>query len=268
MDGEFDRVRLLPINVIRTGMKEEQQHIIRGDGYPAYQISVCFDGCGKFISGSGEYEVGRGDAFMFAPKAAHEYYPTSKKWSLYFFVFTGDCLEGMFRYFKFEPTEVFLSSGAENYRELCDMSTALTESGNDYRRSLCVYTLLGTLSGMKRAKPKSADGRDDFFSKLAPVADYIINKYKSVITLDELARAANVSKSYLCRTFSEAYGATPIKYLQNYRIDRAKQLLISTDMTMKKLARETGFNDTSFFCRTFKKYEGMTPEQFRRLHND
>ena len=61
---------------------------------------------------------------------------------------------------------------------------------------------------------------------------------------------------------------TPIKYLQNYRIDIAKQLLISTYIKTKLLCEEVGFNDTSYFCLTFRQSEGMTPEEFRSLHKD
>ncbi|MBP3360369.1 MAG: helix-turn-helix transcriptional regulator [Clostridia bacterium] len=269
MKGEFDRGRLLPINVIRTGFKEHQYHVIRNEGYAAYQISVCVDGEGKFVSRNEERSICRGDVFLFSPRVPHEYYPVSKRWQMYFFVFAGDCTENVFRYFDFSEVEVFSVKNDEENKRILELCRILNETGDDYIRSLRIYELMGILARQRRSSPSAAKlDSNERYKKMAPVLDYIRNNYKEPLTLDELAEMIDVSKSYLCRIFRNAYGVTPIKYLQNYRISRAKQLLISTDIKLKYLCREVGFNDISYFCLIFRQYEGMTPEEFRSLHND
>lgn len=267
MPGEIDREKLLPINVIRTGFKEHQYHVIRNNGYAAYQISVCVGGEGRFIYENREHLIKPGDVFVFSPRTPHEYYPTTNEWKIYFFVFTGDCIENLFRYFKFEQAEVFSAGNYdEEFRELCNK---LMDTDDDYLRSMYVYEMIGMLSLLSKHNPESAVlAGSERYRKTAPVLDYIRKNYKKQISLDELAELIDVSKSYLCRVFRETYHMTPIKYLQNYRIDRAKELLISTDIKTKFLCEEVGFNDTSYFCMTFRKSEGMTPEEFRNLHND
>lgn len=267
MPTEIDREKLLPINVIRTGFKEHQYHVIRNDGYAAYQISVCTSGEGIFVHGNREHTVRKGDVFLFSPRTAHEYYPVSAEWSLYFFVFTGECIENLFRYFRFGQAEVF--STGENYEKIKKLSINLENTSDDYLRSLYIYEMLGIIASLSKHNPESAFlAEDERYRKTAPVLDYIRKNYKNPISLDELAELINVSKSYLCRIFRTTYNMTPIKYLLNYRIDRAKQLLISTDIKMKYLCEEVGFNDISYFCMAFRQSEGMTPEEFRNLHKD
>lgn len=266
MLGEIDLEKLLPLYVIRTGYKQHQYHVIRSDGYPAYQISVCTGGEGKFISENSEHTIKKGDIFLFSPRVPHEYYPITQSWSIYFFVFLGDCAENLMRYCNFGGYEVFTAQNSEKTLSVCEK---LSSSADDFEKSQLLYELFAIMRGLARSQP-SADAlsRNEHFRKTAPVIDYIRKNYKEPIALDELAQLLDVSKSYLCRVFKAAYNMTPIKYLQNYRIDRAKQLLISTDMKMKLLCDEVGFNDTSYFCMTFKRAEGMTPEEFRNLHND
>jgi len=204
---------------------------------------------------------------MFSPRVAHEYYPVSKRWKLYFFVFSGDAVENIFKYFKFEDCGVFhAGEKKEKIHELC---RRLDETRDDYLTSLYLYELLGIIAGLGKNSPTSAlPEADAHFKRIAPVIDYIRENYKQPIILEELAELIDVSKSYLCRIFKETYGMTPIKYLQSFRIKRAKKLLRSTDIRLKLLCEEVGFNDTSYFCLIFREHEGMTPEEYRNLHSD
>lgn len=266
MPDELYSEKQLPIYIIRTGFKEHQYHVIRSEGYPAYQISVCTGGEGKFISEGQEHTISSGDIFMFSPRVPHEYYPISQNWSLYFFVFLGDALENLMQYCKLGNCEVFASDNNVKINNICQI---LLRSTDEFEKSEGIYSLFGEMRRLARRQPSAAAlDRNEQFRRMTPVTDYIKKNYKQTVSLDDLAELINVSKSYLCRCFKAAYGITPIKYLMNYRLDRAKQLLISTDIKMKLLCEEVGFNDTSYFCMAFRRSEGMTPEEFRNLHND
>lgn len=56
---------------------------------------------------------------------------------------------------------------------------------------------------------------------------------------------------------------TPIEYLNYYRLERASYLLTSTDLPVTQVAMDCGFNDLSYFIRSFKKYRGITPKKYR-----
>ena len=266
---ESEREKLLPVHVIRAGFKERQFHITRNDEFAAYQISVCTGGSGKFLCGGKEHEILEGDVFMFSPRMPHEYYPTSNKWQMYFVVFGGEGADNVAEFLRFEKSEVRTCPDLSVKIKTKDICESILKSDDAYERSLLLYKLLGNvpLFSKKQYGAESME-RQKIDIKIRPVVAFIEKNYKSPVSLDEMAELIDVSKSYLCRVFKQAYGITPVTFLLNFRISKAKQLLISTDMKIRLLAAECGFNDTSYFCMMFKKSEGMTPEEFRTLHKD
>jgi AraC-like DNA-binding protein len=76
-----------------------------------------------------------------------------------------------------------------------------------------------------------------------------------------------VTPQYLARLFRRFLGCSPYEYLTNYRINRARELLVSNPrLEVQQIARQTGFSDTSHFIAMFKKATGVTPLEFRRLN--
>lgn len=82
--------------------------------------------------------------------------------------------------------------------------------------------------------------------------------------LDDAAQMIGYSKRYMCRRFSEEMGVSILQYITMLRIDKAKELLLSSDHSVRDIAALLYFNDSARFCKTFKKYTGMTPTQYRR----
>lgn len=92
----------------------------------------------------------------------------------------------------------------------------------------------------------------------------IENKYFDAITLQELADAAFISKTECIRCFKTITGRTPIQYLVEYRIQKAAELLISTDMNVSKIGERCGFLEMSYFSRCFRRHYAMTPSEYRK----
>lgn len=98
------------------------------------------------------------------------------------------------------------------------------------------------------------------------VIHYIEAHYASPITLDELAGIANFSKYHLCRKFKEVTHTGIVNYILSYRIEKAKELLKQADSRFVfEIAQAVGFNDASYFNRTFKKFTGYTPNEYQKL---
>ena len=93
---------------------------------------------------------------------------------------------------------------------------------------------------------------------------YIRNSYDTPITLMDIANSAGISPKYLCTFFKEMTGKTPFEYLNAYRIERAARKLINTDLPVTQIAYMCGFNDLSYFIKTFKQIKGVTPKNFRK----
>ena len=88
--------------------------------------------------------------------------------------------------------------------------------------------------------------------------------YDKELSLGELSRKYYISNVYLCVKFKEYTGKTFVRYLTEYRIQRAAELLTNTSMRISEIAGKTGFEDGSYFSKTFKKEKGMTPAEYRK----
>lgn len=93
--------------------------------------------------------------------------------------------------------------------------------------------------------------------------EYIHQKLVEKISLDELAGNANVTNSYLCKQFKKSTGLTVVEYINRHRIELAKELLTSRNVKVIEIAYETGFQSLSQFNRSFQRYTGQSPTEFK-----
>jgi two-component system response regulator YesN len=85
------------------------------------------------------------------------------------------------------------------------------------------------------------------------------------ITLQCISDNFNLSISKISRTFKKKYNTTIMQYIDSLRMEKAKQLLRDTEMLIKDIIEECGYNDFSNFMRKFKNIEGITPSEYRQL---
>lgn len=85
----------------------------------------------------------------------------------------------------------------------------------------------------------------------------------SNLSINELAKLSNLSLSSFKREFKATYNDSPLSYINNKRIEKAKGLLQNTTLTISNIAYDIGFNDPQYFTRTFKKNTGINPRDFR-----
>lgn len=102
--------------------------------------------------------------------------------------------------------------------------------------------------------------------RIKTALEYIEQKYQSEISLDELADVVGMNPKYFCRVFKEYTQQTPMEYVISYRIEQAAVMLTNTSNPIMDVALECGFNDCSYFIRTFKRIKGVTPSQYRKMN--
>ncbi len=95
------------------------------------------------------------------------------------------------------------------------------------------------------------------------IVSYISDNYKEKITLDELAFIFRTNRSTLCKEFKSATGKTVIKFMNDKKIDKAKHLIVSTDLTFTEIAERLNFESIHYFTRLFKNVTSLTPKEFR-----
>jgi two-component system response regulator YesN len=96
------------------------------------------------------------------------------------------------------------------------------------------------------------------------VQDYIQQSYMKEITLSQIAEFADLSVSRFCVIFKKNTGDSFVNYLNQYRIDKAKQLLLETDLKIYEIADMVGFSTLPYFNRLFKTVTGLSPNEYKR----
>lgn len=99
---------------------------------------------------------------------------------------------------------------------------------------------------------------------VAGIVSYISKNYGSNLPLEQIAEAVELSPNYICGLFKKEMGVNLSAYIMEYRINKAKELLVSTNLKSYEIAEKTGFSDESYFSRSFKKVTGQSPYEFRR----
>ena len=123
-----------------------------------------------------------------------------------------------------------------------------------------VYKIYATLLSSKKAAYVKGDSRE----KILEAVSLMTSDTAESISVTELAKKAEMSEVYFRRLFRSVTGSSPAKYMINYRVERAKELLIEDYLTLEEISERCGFSSISYFCRIFKETTGMTPGEFRR----
>lgn len=93
---------------------------------------------------------------------------------------------------------------------------------------------------------------------------YIRSNYSKDISLDEVSQEVNISPYYFSKVFKEEVGEGFVEYLTGLRMDKAKELLTSTEYSMKEICSMVGYADPNYFSRIFKKNTGVTPTEYKQ----
>ena len=104
-------------------------------------------------------------------------------------------------------------------------------------------------------------------TKISPAIEYIRENYTAdSIKISHLASLCGISEVALRKQFQKQFAISPAVYIRNMRINYAKELMSNQDMSIADVAMLSGFNDVSYFSREFKKSEGISPKEYKSLH--
>ena len=99
--------------------------------------------------------------------------------------------------------------------------------------------------------------------KLVPAIDYIAENYTKKIKNEDLAALTGFSTDYFRKIFAQVYGISPIEYIHNLRIKKAKELLESDYVSITDIAISLGYENIYDFSRSFKKATGISPSKYK-----
>lgn len=147
------------------------------------------------------------------------------------------------------------------------LAIAEKKRGYEFLIQGCLYQLLGFLfqEHLYEEKVNTANTSFQHVLQFKRVLSYIEEHYTENIILEDLAKEAGMNPKYFCRFFREMSFRTPIDYVNYYRIERACEQLSTTSSKIIEVALNCGYNDISYFIKTFRKYKGVTPKQYLKM---
>lgn len=107
---------------------------------------------------------------------------------------------------------------------------------------------------------------DTLKESAAQMMQYVHEHYYEEINLDSLAAFMHLNKSYVSRFFKETVGMSFVSYVRHYRIEQAKKLLRTSDLSVTEVAEQVGYLDLTYFSRIFKKESHYTPNEYKQVY--
>ncbi len=105
-------------------------------------------------------------------------------------------------------------------------------------------------------------GKEAMFSKA--VLAFLNENYGKDISSAHAAKALYRSQGHFCRSFRQSFGESFSLYLRRYRLERAKEKLLTSSLSVSEIAMESGFSDAAYFAKTFRETFGVTPRTYRK----
>ena len=245
-----------------------QQEFHAGDGWGPgvrdhFRLCHVTAGKGEFVCGERRWMLQAGDTFLVYPNERINFCADSaQNWSYMWIGFSGrEAAECMEQAGFSVSTPVLLGVDSEKICLL--MENVCKNYGPERKKKLTamagVYSLLAFLvSRCEEKRVVRANIRD--CARMA--AEYIVAHCEEPITVEWLAEYAGVSHSSLYRRFVELFGVSPKRFLLEYRVERACQMLVSTELSVQEISNSVGFEDPFYFSRAFKEIKGMSPRQY------
>ena len=230
------------------------------------------------MKGSGWYEVDskrytiRSNQFVIIPKGKPHVYASNNQdpWTIYWMHFTGQ-MAHCFGEYHLEPKEIAPGSNSRiNLRNDIFEDIFLTLSDNyslenlRYASSL-LYTFLASLCYLKQFRHYNPQQeRIDTTDIVTMAVRYMTENIEKQLTLQQLCDYIGYSVSQFSLIFRKSIGQSPLNYFNRLKVNRACQLLETTDLKINQICTMVGIDDCYYFSRLFTKIVGVSPKKYRQ----
>ena len=230
-----------------------------------YQINYLTEGSGELENEYGKFELKTGSIFITFPGVWHRYRPNKTTgWTENYIGFEGTTINQLLSTDHFSPQKPVLNVGIreeiiDTYLKIFEL-TKQEKPGFQYIASGMIVKLLGYLISFEKEKDFSGKEIARIIRKVRFEMRQNLNQE---LNFQQLSAKYNVSYSYLRRMFKKYTGISPGQYHLQLRIIRAKELIVTTDMSIKEICYKLGFQSIHYFSRLFKNKMGVPPTQLR-----
>ena len=231
-----------------------------------YQLLYITKGSGTFVSkNGGRHEVSEGHMFLLFPGEWHTYRPNKNTgWNEYWIGFNGKIIDewannGFFK----KESPIFNIGLNEEVIAMYKRAIIIAENQEaNYQQALS--GIAAYLISMALYMSRNIDFSKSDIAKQINIAKVAIHENITSITPEKLAELTCMSYSKFRKIFREYTGFAPSQYIQEVRINMAKEVLTNTSKSIKEIAFELGYENKDYFFTVFRKVTGMTPVNYRK----
>lgn len=231
-----------------------------------YQLLYITKGKGTFTSRSaGVHQVGEGQMFLLFPGEWHTYMPDeSTGWNEYWIGFNGKIIDDWANNGFFKKENPIYNIGLnEDVIAMYKRAIIIAENQEaNYQQALS--GIASYLISMALYMSRNNDFNKSDIAKQINIAKVAIHENITSITPEKLAELTCMSYSKFRKIFREYTGFAPSQYIQEVRINMAKEVLTNTSKSIKEIAFELGYENKDYFFTVFRKVTGMTPVNYRK----
>lgn len=257
---ERELVNHLDLNVLVCGMAAKDDldviHPFRADPY--FRFYYVVDGNVSLVFADGNYLLEPGMVYLI-PVDRPFRYSAAGKFTHYWLHFRSSRLEKVDSFRRLTGLKASPDTEAL-MKELLDCA----ETGDGVEALIGADIILRRLlTPFLAAMPKSDYEQVMKIGRYSTVLEYIDRNLEKNLIVTGLAAIAGMNYNDFSADFHRTFGVSPKQYICKHRIEKAKALLLGSDLTVKQVSAQVGYDNEFFFYRLFKKYTGQTPKHFR-----
>ncbi|OAS19880.1 AraC family transcriptional regulator [Paenibacillus oryzisoli] len=247
------------------------QHKMGPAVHDYYLIHTVLSGNGIFEIGGRTYTCSTGDTFIIYPGELFSYIADADTpWHYIWVAFTGRSASTTLSHIGATPEQAVISNSntrkLRHYYRHIRASFQQTEFPEleELESEGWLKLLLRELGRTNTHHITTKQiAETDIQRQIGQAIRYLELQYTQAVSIEHLARSLGYHRTYLCKMFKQSTGSSPMQYLFNIRMERAKQLL-QTAMTIDQVASSVGFNDALYFSKQFHKWSGSAPSVYRK----
>lgn len=273
--GEFEDDHAIPKFIHIGRVRTNSSYSYRDHFHINFEIIYVIKGRIQYWCNGECITVGKSDFYFIQPGQTHQEQSIEEPIDFYYLKFYYLGLNGHINYFippPGDPSKQVLRNPNKDFISLLKEIYIEAENKKSGYKQVVDSILLYMIWLLKRQLNIDTSiytHRMKYRTDLVNEAiDYIKIHFKEKFSLLELANECNISTYYIAHIFKESTGLSPLQYALRLRIEEAKVLIDSSNMTMREISEHLGFKDQYYFSRTFKNIIGMPPSQYSKTKLD
>lgn len=237
----------------------------RGRVLPEYQVLYITQGEGFFESeATGKRKLTAGNVLLLFPGVWHRYRPSRKTgWVEYWVSYNGDYPRRLVERGFFSPQNPILNTGMDDaiaHAYLCLLDRVHREPVG-YQQLIAANTMEILASALAAVRISRTGGRAAAAVGHAKIV--LEQRIEEAVDMENLAKSLHLSYAHFRRIFKQHTGLSPYQYHLQLRINRAREMLHGTTLTVKQVAGQLNFESAYHFSKIFKRKTGMSPTRWR-----